>query len=111
MRADDAYDGGVYVSPEKFLPTNRIGRTPRPQIPINRIKNPFQLDYAGELSQFFGIDVIPMWFLKTLEMSEDASTFHREYYRKDHTRQFAWCPVYLPDLRRIHGLLYHSQHD
>lgn len=106
MRADDSYEGGVYVSPEKFLPTNKVGRVPRPQIPINRIKNPFCVDQAGELSQFFGSDMIPLWFLKTFEMSANPDTFHGEYYRKDISMQFAWCPIYLPDKKREYTIFY-----
>lgn len=97
MGADVAFEGGINVSPEKYLTRDKSGKIPRPQMPLRKIKRPMPIDHEKELISFFGRDLIPDWFIRCFEIDEDLSNCHVEYYRKNVQIQFTWCPIYFQD--------------
>ena len=71
---------------------------PRPQMPLRRIRLPKVIDHIKELDNFFGRNMIPLWFCKTIEMTpEDHGMYHQGYYRKIGSTPFVWLPNYFRD--------------
>ena len=106
MRADELYEGGVFVSPQKYLQRNKSGRIPRPQMPLRKIKRNSPILHAKIFSDFFGIELIPLWFINAFEIKDQNGPFHTEYYRKNVEKPFAWCPIYFGDKNPDYTVFY-----
>jgi len=106
MGADASFEGGICISPEKFLTKNKSGRIPRPQMPLRKIKRPRTIVHDKELIKFFGKEILPDWFLQTFELEKNLSNCHTKYYRDGFSEQFAWCPVYYPDNCSMFNVFY-----